>query len=151
MLRNISSTIPDRLLTHLTTLTSGQWIAVTSRTVSAHTDRLTVDTSLDETITAILTALPVNDRAGTPLVGWLGDPSDDAGLDAFFTVQGIARDTERRPLEMGRLQALPDDPWRNVAAIVTVPSSTDFVFFLCIGHGEQTPVTLFDTRRHLAA
>jgi len=151
MLRNISSTVPSRLLTRLTTLTSGQWIAITSRPVPNRADSVTVDSPLEETISAIFTALPVSDATDTPLVGWLGDPANDAGLDAFFTVQGLARDIERRPLEMGRLRDLPDDPWQNVAAVVTVPAATEFVFFVCVGHGEQTPVTLFGARQHLAA
>lgn len=151
MLRNISSTVPDRLLSRLTTLASGQWIAITSHPVPNRADSLTVDAPIDETISAILTALPVSDATDTPLVGWLGDPADDDALDAFFTVQGLARDLERRPLEMGRLQDLPDDPWQNVAAVVTVPGDTEFVFFVCVGHGEQTPVTLFGARQHLAA
>lgn len=152
MLRNISSTVPDRLLARLTEVPSGEWIAITSTTTaSAHPRTVTVESPLETTVEAILTALPISSEAPIPLAGWIDDPTDDAGLDAFFAVQGMARDIERRPLEMGRLPHLPQDPWRNVATLVVVPSPVPFAFFLCVGRGEHVPVTLFGTAQRAAA
>jgi hypothetical protein len=89
---------------------------------------------------SLFPALPVSRNTPTPLIAWLEDASDDESLDAFFTVQGTARDTERRGLEMERLIEVPAHVWENVDTIVTVESRVDFVFFVCVG-GETDPVT----------
>jgi hypothetical protein len=99
---------------------------------------------------SLFPAIPVSRNTPTPLIAWLEDASDDESLDAFFTVQGTARDTERRALEMERLIEVPTHVWENVDTIVTVDSRVDFAFFICVG-GETDPVTDLLTRAEVRA
>jgi len=89
---------------------------------------------------SLFAATSISTKAETPLIGWLADASDEESLDAFFTVQGTARDSERRELEMGRLTEVPSEAWENVDTVVTVDSEVDFVFFICVG-GDTDVVT----------
>ncbi|MFP3464134.1 hypothetical protein [Leifsonia sp. SIMBA_070] len=151
MLRKLSPVISGQLLTALNDVPAGGWIAITSRTLPPQPRLVPTGASIEDLAEALFESVPVSDRAAAPLVGWLADADDDAALDAFFTVQGAARDAERRVLEMGRLTELPENPWHDASAIITVDSSVDFAFFVCVGQGEHAAAPLFTAARRLAA
>ena len=150
MLTKLNPALSAPLLSTLSAVRSGQWIAVTSLPID---DRAVTrgDGSLEEVADAIFSFVPVSRNTSTPLVAWLGAPDDDAHLDAFFAFQGIVRDAERRTLEMARLEELPAGVFADAAAVVTVPSPTDFVFFVCVGQGEHEVSPLVASARDLAA
>lgn len=150
MLRTLNPLLSGRLLTVVDAVPAGGWIAITSRRTQPRPDAVQTESSLEAVVEALLGSLALSDRAAVPLVGWIADPDDDACLDAFFAVQGIARDAERRPLEMGRLPELPDDALCGVDAVIGVDCPADAVFFLCVGQGEHVPAALFGAARQLA-
>ncbi|MGN7799467.1 hypothetical protein [Leifsonia sp. 22587] len=130
---------------------AGGWIAITSRALPPQPRLVQTSASLEVMAEALFETVPVSDRTATPLVGWLADADDEDALDAFFTVQGSARDAERRALEMGRVADLPDDPWSDVSAIVAVAAPVEFVFYVCVGQGEHVAAPLFTAAAQLAA
>lgn len=150
MLTKLNPALSAPLLSTLSAVRSGEWIAVTSLPVD---DRSVTrgDGSLEEVADAIFSFVPVSRGTSTPLVAWLGAPDDDAHLDAFFAFQGIVRDAERRTLEMARLEDLPSGVFAGAAAIVTVPSTERFAFFVCVGQGEHEVSPLVAGATELAA
>ncbi|MDN4613869.1 hypothetical protein P5G50_05325 [Leifsonia sp. F6_8S_P_1B] len=143
MLRSLNPLLSGRLLSVVDAVPAGGWIALTSRHVQPQPGAVPTDASLEAVVEALLGSLALSDQAAVPLVGWIADAADDDCLDAFFTVQGIARDAERRPLEMGRLTELPDDALCGVDAVIGVDCPADVVFFLCVGQGEHVAAPLF--------
>ena len=151
MLRNLSPLVSGHLLRALDTVPAGGWIAITSRPQPDRPQVVNATVSIAELADALFDSVAVSGRADVPLIAWLEDASDDDALDAFFTVQGVARDAERRVLEMGRLLDLPEDALRDAGAVIVVPSPADFAFFVCVGQGEHTPAPLFGSFAELAA
>lgn len=133
--------MPAPLLSVVDDVAPGRWIAISSLDASRGTG-LASGVSIERLTAALFPVLPISAATATPLVGWLADPSDDASIDAFYTVQGTARDAERRSFEMLSLAALPDDVWHAVDAVITVDAQEDFVFFVCVGG--RTPHTVTD-------
>jgi len=150
MLTKLNPALSPSLISTLSGVRSGQWIAVTSLPVE-HRTATRGDGGLAEVADAIFSILPVSRCTPLPLVGWLADADDDAHLDAFFAFQGIARDAERREFEMARLEQLPVDIWSGAAVVVTVPSVEDFAFFVCVGHGEHRVSPLLLAEDEIAA
>jgi hypothetical protein len=150
MLRTLNPLLSGRLLSVVDAVPAGGWIAITSRPVQPQPGAVPTESSLEAVVEALLGSLALSDQATVPLVGWIADAADDDCLDAFFAVQGIARDAERRPLEMGRLPELPEDAPRGVDAVIGVDCPADVVFFLCVGQGEHVPAPLFGAVRQPA-
>lgn len=140
-------TVPAPLLAVVDDIAPGRWIAISSLDASRSAG-LASGVSIERLTAALFPVLPVSANTATPLVGWLADPNDDASIDAFYTVQGTARDSERRSFEMLNLTRLPDDIWHAVDAVITVDAAEDFVFFVCVGG--RAPHTVVDLlREHL--
>lgn len=151
MLRNLSPIITGGMLTALNDTPPGSWIAVTSRPPAPRVRTIETAAPLEHVVAALFQAILVSTRASHPLIGWLADPHDEESLDAFFTFQGTARDTHRRPFEMGRLMELPVTSCENVSAVIIVPYPVDFAFFVCVGPGEHHVMPLITQPRHNTA
>jgi hypothetical protein len=150
MLRNIDPIIHGPLLTAIEAVKPGRWIAITSVGGPAAVPTIDVDTPLDRMAPALFQVVPLSAQA-EPIIGWLADAADDDALDAFFTVQGSARDAERRSFEMGRLLEVPAHAWDNVALTITVESPAEFTFFVCTGGSQHELVDLLAPRQRQAA
>lgn len=130
--------------------TAGRWIAISSLEAS-RARGIASGTSLERLAAALFPVLPISSTTSTPLVGWLADPNDESSIDAFYTVQGTARDAERRAFEMQGVSALPDGVWEDVDTVITVESDADFVFFVCVGGAPHEAVDLLRERSLQAA
>ncbi|WP_431220036.1 hypothetical protein [Leifsonia xyli] len=151
MLTKLNPALSPSLLSALSDVRSGQWVAVTSLPVEDGRSTIHTHDSLEDVADALFATVPVSSRTPLPLVGWLADAADDAHLDAFFAFQGIARDAERRELEMARILDLPADIWSGAAVVVTVPSAERFAFFVCVGRGDHAVAPLLAAAPVLAA
>jgi hypothetical protein len=143
--------MPAPLLSVVDDVAPGRWIAISSLDASRRVG-LASGATVERLTAALFGVLPISAATATPLIGWLADPGDNASIDAFYTVQGTARDAERRTIEMLSLTAVPDDAWHAVDAVITVDAPQDFVFFVCVGGREpHTVVDLLRERVTLAA
>ncbi|MFF1573879.1 hypothetical protein ACFVWR_14125 [Leifsonia sp. NPDC058292] len=151
MLRSIDPIISASLLAAVHSVKAGGWIAITSRTLPA--GRPSVDSSItvEQLAPALFPVLPVSSVTDTPLLAWLAEPGAEESLDAFFTVQGSARDAERRTIEMAELSDLPSHAWDNVDTVITVESDVDFAFFVCVGGESHDVAALLTDRIRIAA
>ena len=140
MVRNNDGPVAGPLLAAIERIRPGQWLAIASPRVSHGKGAVSAGVGIERLSASLFAATSISTKAETPLIGWLADASDEESLDAFFTVQGTARDSERRELEMGRLTEVPSEAWENVDTVVTVDSEVDFVFFICVG-GDTDVVT----------
>ncbi|WP_285115417.1 hypothetical protein [Leifsonia sp. fls2-241-R2A-40a] len=150
MLRNIDPIIQGPLLSALEAVKPGGWIAITSVAAPGTADTITVDAPLDRMAPALFQAVPLSSQA-EPIIGWLADAADDDALDAFFAVQGSARDAERRSFEMGRLLEVPSEVWDNVELTLVVDSPAEFTFFACTGGSQHELVELLAVPERQAA
>jgi L-fucose mutarotase/ribose pyranase (RbsD/FucU family) len=150
MLKTVDPIMSPPLLAAVDRARAGRWIAISSLDAS-RTRGIASDVSVERLSAALFPLLPISAHTPSPLIGWLADPSDDASIDAFYTVQGTARDAERRTFEMQILSAIPDAVWEDVDATITVDSDADFVFFVCVGGAPHTVVDLTRERAQQAA
>jgi len=140
MIRNTEGAPAAPLLAVVERVKPGRWLAIASSGIAEEMAHVPAGVGIERLSSSLFAVMSVSKTAGSPLIGWLADASDDESLDAFFTVQGTARDSERRELEMGRLPEVPDHAWHNVDTVVAVESTAEFVFFVCVG-GETDTVT----------
>lgn len=151
MYTTLDTPVPAPLLSVVDDVDPGRWIAISSLDATRGVG-VASGVSVERLTAALFPVLPISAATATPLIAWLADPSDDASIDAFYTVQGTARDAERRSFEMLSLAALPDGVWHAVDAVITVDAPEDFVFFVCVGGREShTVVDLLRERIVLAA
>jgi len=150
MLKTIDSFLSGPLLAAVNGVEAGRWIAISSLGASSARD-LASGASLERLTAALFPVLPISANTPTPLMGWLADPGDEESIDAFYTMQGTARDSERRTFEMQQLPVLPQNVWDDVDAVINVDSDAEFVFFVCVGGAPHTVVDLTRERISQAA
>jgi hypothetical protein len=141
MLKTVDPIISGLLLSAVDRAQAGRWIAISSLGASG-SGSIASDASVDRLVAALFPLLPISGLTPSPLIAWLADPSDEEAIDAFYAVQGTARDSERRTFEMKSLSSIPDAVWDNVDAVITVDAKADFVFFVCVGGEPHTVVDL---------
>ncbi|WP_374008206.1 hypothetical protein [Leifsonia sp. LS-T14] len=151
MTENYEGPVAGPLLAAIETIRPGQWLAIASPRIAEGRAALTAGVGIERLSASLFAAMPISTEARTPLIGWLADASEDESLDAFFTVQGTARDSERRELHMGRLVDVPAETWENVDTVVAVDSAVDFVFFVCVGGDSESVADLFAPSQARAA
>jgi L-fucose mutarotase/ribose pyranase (RbsD/FucU family) len=150
MLKTVDPIISGSLLAAVDRAQAGRWIAISSLGAPS-TRAIASDASVDRLAAALFPLLPISAHTPSPLIAWLSDPSDEEGIDAFYAVQGTARDSERRTFEMQTLSSIPDYVWDNVDAVITVDARVDFVFFVCVGGEPHTVVDLTQQNARQAA
>jgi hypothetical protein len=146
----IPETVPEPLLAAVDRAQAGRWIAISSLD-STRAQGIVGGASLERLVAALFSVLPISANTDSPLLGWIADASDEASIDAFYTVQGTARDSERRSFEMQVLPTIPDEVWEDVDAVITVDSTEDYVFFVCVGGAPHAVVDLTRDRGLRAA
>jgi len=150
MLKTFDPIMSGPLLAAVDRAEAGHWIAISSLPAS-RTRGVASDVPVERLAGALFPILPISSNTPTPLVGWLADPTDDASIDAFYAVQGTARDSERRTFEMQNLSTLPETIWDDVDQVITVDAEEDFVFFVCVGGAPHTVVDITRERIQQAA